>query len=37
MKCRRVIGDKHRYWNIKGLGHSVMCSCPNSLSSICFC
>jgi hypothetical protein len=21
MKCRRVIGQRHRYWNIKGWGH----------------
>jgi hypothetical protein len=24
MKCRRVIGERHRYWNIKGLGHFVV-------------
>ena len=24
MKCRRIIGEPDRYWNIKGLGHFVM-------------
>jgi hypothetical protein len=24
MKCRRVIGEGHRYWNIKGWGHFVV-------------
>jgi hypothetical protein len=23
MLCRRVIGERHRYWNIKGWGHFV--------------
>jgi len=23
MKCRRVISERHRYWNIKGWGHFV--------------
>ena len=23
MKCRRVIDERHRYWNIKGWGHFV--------------
>jgi hypothetical protein len=37
MECRRIIGDRHTYWNIKGLGHSVMFSYPNCLSSTCSC
>jgi hypothetical protein len=24
MECRRIIGEGHRYWNIKGLGHFVV-------------
>ena len=23
MGCRRIIGERHRYWNIKGWGHCV--------------
>jgi len=23
MKCRRVLGESHRYWNIKGRRHFV--------------
>jgi hypothetical protein len=23
MKCKRIIGEKPGYWNIKGWGHSV--------------
>ncbi len=23
MQCRRIIGERHRYWNIKGWGHFV--------------
>ena len=23
MGCRRIIGERHRYWNIKGWGHFV--------------
>ena len=29
MKCRRVISERHRYWNIKGWGHFVVCFWPN--------
>jgi hypothetical protein len=31
MKCRRVIGEGHGYWNIKGWGHFVVCFCLNYL------
>jgi hypothetical protein len=31
MKCRRVIGERHRYWNIKGWGHFVVFVCVNCL------
>ncbi len=31
MKCRRVIGERHAYWNIKGLGHFVVFFCLNYL------
>ena len=24
MKCRRMVGERHRYWNIKGWGHFVV-------------
>jgi hypothetical protein len=24
MECRRVISERHRYWNIKGWGHFVV-------------
>jgi hypothetical protein len=24
MKCRRIIGEGHRYWNIKGCSHFVV-------------
>jgi hypothetical protein len=33
MKCRRIIGDRHRYWNIKGLGYFVLFF---GLNYICF-
>ena len=36
MKCRRVIGDPDRYWNIKGLGHFVAILCLNCLRFMCF-
>ena len=32
MKCRRVIGERHRYWNIKGWGHFAALVCVNYLS-----
>jgi hypothetical protein len=32
MKCRRIIGERHRYWNIKGWGHFVVLVCVNYLS-----
>ena len=32
MKCRRIIGDRHTYWNIKGWGHFVVFVCANCLS-----
>jgi hypothetical protein len=32
MKCRRIIGERHRYWNIKGWGHFVALVCFNHLS-----
>jgi hypothetical protein len=31
MKCGRIIGERHRYWNIKGLGHFVVFFCLNYL------
>jgi hypothetical protein len=31
MKCRRIIGEPHAYWNIKGLGHFVVFFCLNYL------
>ncbi len=24
MQCKRIIGERHRYWNIKGWGHFVV-------------
>ena len=24
MECRRIISDRHTYWNIKGCGHFVL-------------
>jgi hypothetical protein len=32
MKCRRIIGERNRYWNIKGWGHFVALVCVNYLS-----
>ena len=32
MKCRRIIGDRHTYWNIKGWGHFAVFVCANCLS-----
>jgi len=32
MKCRRIISERHRYWNIKGWGHFVVLGCVNCLS-----
>jgi hypothetical protein len=32
MKRRRIIGERHRYWNIKGCGHFVLFFCVNCLS-----
>jgi hypothetical protein len=31
MKRRRIISDRHLYWNIKGLGHFVVFFCLNYL------
>jgi len=36
MKCRRIIDKRHRYWNIKGLGHCVVFFCLNYLCFMCF-
>ena len=32
MKCRRIISDRHTYWNIKGCGHFVLFFYVNCLS-----
>jgi hypothetical protein len=32
MKCRRVVMERDRYWNIKGWGHFVAFVCVNFLS-----
>jgi hypothetical protein len=32
MECRRIIGDRHTYWNIKGWGHFVVFFYVNYLS-----
>ncbi len=24
MQCRGIVGERHRYWNIKGWGHFVV-------------
>ena len=32
MECRRIIGDRHTYWNIKGWGHFVVFFYANCLS-----
>jgi hypothetical protein len=32
MECRRIIGERHRYWNIKGWGHFVVFFCVNCIS-----
>jgi hypothetical protein len=32
MRCRRIIGDRHTYWNIKGWGHFAVFVCANCLS-----
>jgi hypothetical protein len=29
MQCRRVIGERDGYWNIKGWGHCVAFFCLN--------
>ena len=31
MQCRRMIGERHGYWNIKGWGHFVVYSWLNHL------
>jgi hypothetical protein len=31
MKCRWIIGERHRYWNIKGWGHFVVLDCVKYL------
>jgi hypothetical protein len=31
MTCRRIIGERHGYWNIKGWGHVVARICGKCL------
>jgi len=33
MKCRRVLGESHRYWNIKGWGHFAVRFCANCIGA----
>jgi len=33
MQCRRIIGERHRYWNIKGCGCSARFFATNRLSA----
>jgi hypothetical protein len=36
MKCRWIVCERHRYWNIKGWGHFVVFSWLNRLQFLRF-